>query len=101
MISVIASIRIKADRLSQFIEIVKANVPEVRKEKGCIEYTPATDIDSGLPVQKFDKSVVTIVEKWDSVEALKAHLKTPHMLAYREKVKDIVEDLSIKVLQGV
>ena len=101
MISVIASVRIKADRISQFIEIVKANVPEVRKEKGCIEYTPATDIDSGLPVQKFDKSVVTIVEKWDSVEALKAHLKTPHMLAYREKVKDIVEDLSIKVLQGV
>jgi quinol monooxygenase YgiN len=101
MISVIASVRIKADRVSQFIEIVKANVPEVRKEKGCIEYTPVTDIDSGLPVQKFDKSVVTIVEKWDSVEALKAHLKTPHMLAYREKVKDIVEDLSIKVLQGV
>jgi quinol monooxygenase YgiN len=99
MISVIASIRIKADRLSQFIEIVKANVPEVRKEKGCIEYTPAVDIDSGLPVQKFDKSVVTIVEKWESVEALRAHLKTPHMLAYREKVKDIVEELSIKVLK--
>jgi quinol monooxygenase YgiN len=99
MISVIASIRIKADRLSQFIEIVKANVPEVRKEKGCIEYTPAVDIDSGLPVQKFDKSVVTIVEKWDSVDALRAHLKTPHMLAYREKVKDIVEELSIKVLK--
>jgi quinol monooxygenase YgiN len=33
------------------------------------------------------------------VEALRAHLKTPHMLAYREKVKDIVEVLSIKVLK--
>jgi len=101
MISVIASVRIKADRVSQFIEIIKANVPEVRKEKGCIEYSPAVDIDSGLPVQKLDKNVVTIVEKWESVEALRAHLKTPHMLAYREKVKDIVEDLSVKVLQGV
>ena len=99
MISVIASIRVKAHRLSQFIEIIKSNLPEVRKEKGCIEYFPAIDIDSGLPVQKLDKNVVTMMEKWESVEALRAHLKTPHMLAYREKVKDIVEDLSIKVLR--
>jgi quinol monooxygenase YgiN len=101
MISVIASVRVKADRLPQFIEILKANVPKVREEKGCIEYFPAIDIDSSLPVQKLDKNVVTIIEKWESLEALGAHLKTPHMLAYREKVKDIVENLSIKVLQEV
>ena len=99
MISVIASVRVKADRLPQFIEVFKANVPKVREEKGCIEYFPAIDIDSGLPVQKLDKNVVTIIEKWESVEALRAHLKTPHMLTYREKVKDMVEDLSIKVLK--
>ena len=101
MISVIASVRVKADRIPEFIEIFKSNLPKVRKEEGCIEYFPAIDIDSGLPVQKLDKNVVTIIEKWENVEALRAHLKTPHMLAYREKVKDIVEDLSIKVLQGV
>ena len=100
MISVIASIRVKGDRLSQFVEILRANVPKVREESGCIEYFPAIDIDSGLPVQKLDKNVVTIIEKWESVEALRAHLKTPHMLAYREMVKDIVEELSIKVLKG-
>ncbi|MGC9975480.1 MAG: putative quinol monooxygenase [Syntrophales bacterium] len=99
MISVIASVRVKADRLSQFIAILKSNVQEVRKEKGCLEYFPATDIDSGLPVQKLEKNVVTIIEKWESVEALRAHLKTPHMLAYREKVKNIVEELSVKVLK--
>ena len=101
MIIVIASVRVKAEWLPEFMEIFKANVPKVRDEKGCIEYFPAIDIDSGLPVQKLDKNVVTIIEKWQSVEALRAHLKTPHMLAYREKVKDMVEDLSIKVLQEV
>jgi quinol monooxygenase YgiN len=99
MISVIASIKVKAGRVPQFIEILESNVPEVRKEKGCIEYFPAVDIDSGLPVQKLDKDIVTIVEKWESMEALRAHLKTPHMLAYREKVKNIVEEISIKVLK--
>ena len=101
MISVIASVRVKANRIPEFIEIFKSNLPKVRKEKGCIEYFPAVDIDSGLPVQKLDKNVVTIIEKWQSVEALRAHLKTPHMLAYRDRVKDMVDDLSIKVLQEV
>ena len=99
MISVIASVRVKVGRIPEFIEIFKSNLPKVREEKGCIEYSPAVDIDSGLPVQKLDKNVVTIMEKWESVEALRAHLKTPHMLAYREKVKDIVEELSVKVLK--
>jgi len=52
-----------------------------------------------LPPQVLDENTVTIIEKWESLEALRDHLNTPHMLAYREKVKDIVAELSLKVLQ--
>ena len=99
MINVIASIRVKAGRLPEFLEIFNSNVPSVKKERGCIEYFPAVDIDAGLPPQRLDENVVTIIEKWESLEALRDHLKSPHMLAYREKVKDIVEDVSLKVLK--
>lgn len=99
MISVLASVRVKEGQRPAFIEIFKANVQKVREEPGCMEYFPAVDIDSGLPVQHLDADVITIVEKWHSLEALSDHLATPHMLAYREKVKDLVEDLSLKVLQ--
>jgi quinol monooxygenase YgiN len=99
MINVIASIRVKAGRISEFLEIFKTNVPNVTEEKGCIEYFPAVDIDADLPPQSVDENVVTIIEKWESLEALRAHLITPHMLAYREKVKNIVEDTSLKVLK--
>jgi quinol monooxygenase YgiN len=99
MISVIASIRVKAGKRSEFLQIFKANLPKVRQEKGCVEYFPAVDVDSGLPLQTLDENMVTIIEKWESLEALRNHLTTPHMLAYREKVKDIVEGLSLKVLQ--
>ena len=99
MINVIASIRVKAGKRSEFIEAFKANVPNVRKEKGCIEYLPTVDIDADLPPQVLDENVVTIIEKWESPEALRAHLVAPHMLAYKEKVQDIVEGLSVKVLQ--
>jgi quinol monooxygenase YgiN len=99
MIRVIASIRVKSGRLTEFLEIFKSNVPNVREERGCIEYSPFVDIDADLPPQRLDENIVTIVEKWESLEALRDHLKAPHMLAYKEKVKNIVEDVSLKVLQ--
>lgn len=99
MITVLASIRVKAGGRSAFLEIFKENVPHVRNETGCVEYFPAVDIDAGLPGQTFDENVVTVVEKWESLEDLRGHMGAPHMLAYREKAKGLVEGISVKVLR--
>jgi quinol monooxygenase YgiN len=98
MISVIASIIVRPNRRSEFIQIFKANVAKVKAEQGCIEYLPTVDLKTDLPVQKLEENTVTIMEKWQSVEALLMHLQTPHMAAYGEQVKDLVESLSIKIL---
>ena len=63
-----------------------------------MEYFPAVDIDADLSPQSLDKNVVTIIEKRDSLEALHNHLAAPHIMACKEKTKDIVEDVSLKVL---
>jgi len=99
MINVLASIQIKAGKVSEFIEIFNTNVENVRAEDGCIEYYSTVDLDADLPPQVLDENVVTIIEKWESLAALRAHLTAPHMMTYREKVKDIVENVSLKVLQ--
>ena len=99
MINVIASIQIKEGQLSDFIEIFKSNIPKVLAEKGCIEYVPTIDLPTGLPPQELNPNVVTIIEKWDSLADLMAHLTAPHMLAYKEKVKDLVETMSLKILK--
>jgi len=99
MISVIASVRVKPGRIADFLDIFKAVMPEVRKERGCIEYFPAVDVDAKLPPQVIDEYVVTIIEKWENLKALRDHLGAHHMMTYREKVKNIVEAVSLKVLQ--
>ena len=101
MINVIASIHIKDGRLSEFIEIFKSNIPSVLEERGCVEYVPTIDVSTGLPPQEMNNNVVTIIEKWDSLEDLQAHLSAPHMLAYKENVKDLVDKVSLKVLGEV
>ncbi len=98
MINVIASIHIKEGRRSEFIDIFKSNVPLVLEEKGCIEYVPTIDFHTGLPPQELNKNVVTVIEKWESLGDLQTHLSAPHMLTYREKVKDLVEKVSLKIL---
>ena len=102
MIHVIATIKVKSGMRETYLVILKANVPNVLAEKGCIAYVPTVDVESGIPVQvDLRADVVTLVETWESLADLQAHLKTPHMLAYREKVKNIVKNISLHVLAPV
>lgn len=100
MIHVLASLQIKEGHVAEFIEIFKANVPNVLKEQGCIAYAPAIDVPTGLAPQALDGNLVTIVEQWDCLDDLLAHLSAPHMLSYGERVKDIVVGKSLKILQN-
>ena len=102
MIQVIATIELKPDCLDKFLAILHGNVPKVKAEEGCLAYEPSVDVDSGLPVQgEIRPNTVTIVEAWINLDGLHAHLKTPHMAAYREAVKDYVRDVRLQVLQPV
>jgi len=42
--------------------------------------------------------MVIIIEKWEDLDSLKKHMNAPHMLTYRENVKDLVENTSLKIL---
>ena len=99
MINVIASINVKDTQLEAFIEIFKANIPDVLKENGCIEYSATVDIETDVAVQETDKNVVTVIEKWESLSHLKAHFTAPHMLDYKSRVDGMVETVSLKILQ--
>jgi quinol monooxygenase YgiN len=41
---------------------------------------------------------VTVIEKWNCLDALQAHLAAPHMTEYRERVRDLVVAVDLQVL---
>ena len=98
MIYVVVSVRVKAGKAPEFLALFGSIALLAREEKGCVQYVAATDFDSGLPPQVFDKDVVTILEKWEDIEALRNHLATPHMAVFLEKEKALTEGSSIKIL---
>jgi quinol monooxygenase YgiN len=99
MINVIATVQVKKGKAKKFINLFKAIVPLVRAEKGCIEYFPAVDLPTGLPPQDVNEDVVTIIERWKSLDHLMAHMATRHMAEHMEKEKPLVEKASIKILK--
>lgn len=99
MIHVIAVITAKPGQRDTILGHFRANVPAVRAEKGCIEYGAALDADTPLSIQtKWGPDTFLVVEKWESLDALKAHAAAPHMAAYAGKTKDLIASRKIYIL---
>ena len=99
MVHVIAVITAKPGKRAEILAAFRANVPNVHAEKGCIEYGAAIDADPALPIQKkWGDDTFLVVEKWESMEALKAHAAAPHMAAYGAKTKELIASRVIHIL---
>lgn len=100
MIHVVATIDIVPGQREDFLAEFARLVPVVRAEDGCLEYGPAVDLDSGLAAAGPPREhVVTVIEKWASLDALRAHLAAPHMVEYRHRIRDKVAGVQLRVLQ--
>ena len=101
MIHVVATITLKPGVRGPYLEVFRWLTPLVRAEAGCIEYQATVDVPTTIPVQDGPRpDVVTVIEKWASVEALYAHGDMPHMTEYRAKVKDYVAGVKLQVTEA-
>jgi quinol monooxygenase YgiN len=77
MVVVIGTFRIPAERRAEarpaFARILAAS----RAEPGCLAYAYGEDV--------LEPGLFHVSEKWESLEALKAHFETPHMAAWRRE----------------
>ena len=81
MIIVSAKFTAKPGMKEKITEVSRNAVELTRKEKGNISYTllSSTEDDTFM-----------YFEEWDSLESLKAHLKTEHIAAARDARKDMI-----------
>jgi quinol monooxygenase YgiN len=102
VIHVIATIELNPGTRDGFLHEFRKIVAPVRAEAGCLEYGPTVDAASELPVQGSPRAdVVTVVERWASLDHLKAHLVAPHMIDYRPRVKDFVKSVKLQILEPI
>jgi len=74
MIIIQGFVQLQPGEIERFRAAGAEMMRETRKEKGCLDYAFAVDVD--------DPNTVRIVERWESEEALARHFETPHMTKF-------------------
>lgn len=98
-VHVLAIITTKPGQREDVLKKFNANIPAVLAEDGCIAYEATVDAEGAGPIQtEFGPDTFVVVEKWASLEALKAHAASPHMRAYGASTQDMVADRAIHIL---
>lgn len=98
-VHVLAVITAKPGKRAELLELFQANVPNVHAEDGCVEYVATIDAEDAPSSQTpFGEDTFVVVEKWASMDALKAHAAAPHMTAYAARSKDLIASRVIHVL---
>lgn len=101
MIHVIATITTLPGQREKVLEIFRANVPAVHAEAGCISYEAVVDVPGfGAPQTLVGDDTFIVVERWESVQALKAHGASPHMAEYARKTKPMLAQRAINILEA-
>ena len=77
-------------------------IPTVRAENGCQMYTLLKDANTDWDKpMRFGERTFWMMEKWDSIDALKAHLSAPHMKAFGPTVAPMRKAGTFHVLEEV
>jgi quinol monooxygenase YgiN len=99
VIHVVATVDLHPQTRQQFLAEFQTLKPAVWAEDGCLEYGEYIDVASGLgPQIPLRPDVVTIIEKWASMNAFAGHAIAPHMQAFRQRVAHLVLKTSLQVL---
>ncbi len=100
MIRVIATIELAEGRRDEFLAVLRRLAPTVLAEQGCSEYAPMIDVSSGIPGQPpLRDNAVIVVEKWESLAALQAHLATAHMKRFFQATEMMRVGVALHILQ--
>ena len=92
MIIVNAELPVKEEKITQAIKQAEELIIASRTHDGNISYNLYQDV--------LDKSLI-FIEKWESKEALDAHMQTPEFIEFGANIKEFLTDeLGVKIIVG-
>lgn len=86
-LTIVANIKAKPDKLDFVKSELEKLAPPTRKESGCVQYDLHQDND--------DPTRFLYFENWDSRDLWQQHMQSQHLLDYRVKTEDAIEEFSL------
>lgn len=92
MLIVAGEVVVEAGSVEAVRDALRSMEEATRKEPGCLTYAFSVDIN--------DPGMVRIFERWESMDALRAHFGMPHMKTFGEAIGRIQpKSASVKVYE--
>jgi quinol monooxygenase YgiN len=102
MIYVVVTNKIARGRMQEFLDACREVRPLVLAERGCHGYEHVRELKSPLGIQEaVDPDRITLVEQWESLAALEAHARAPHIAAFGARVKALRESVPARVCETI
>ena len=79
------------DKAEEAIMLYKELVEKTREEEGCISYSLFRDIE--------DNSIVTMIEEWESLDALDKHKNTEHFTRVIPKIRELRKKSELNIYE--
>ena len=102
MLHIIVTMMVKEGRMKEYLAVCEELRLLVLMEKGCQAYEYAREIASPLGIQEpIEANRITLIERWESIDALKAHMETRHMKEAGVKMKDLRSSVVARVVESI
>lgn len=92
-IKVIARSTIKNNHLEEALSLYRLLATETRKEKGCIAYELFEELGNS--------NNLTLIEEWESEEALQQHTQTKHFIELVGKLAKIEKEAPVLIYKKI
>lgn len=102
MINLVVTMIIKDGKMKEFLPLCEKLRSSVLAEKGCRAYEYTRDVASPLSIQEpLDSNRITLIERWDSLEALKIHMDAPHMKELGPSMAELRSSVVARVTESI
>lgn len=98
MIEVITEYSCLPGQRQRVLDAVLALQTVIRDEVGCLACDPLVDAPASLPEQTLDPDGVVLVEQWQSLKHLHAHLSSNHVMEFERDTAEAVREIRQRVL---
>jgi len=93
MVVVTAKFKSLPGMRSKIVEMAAPCIEATRKENGCQRYE--------LFISSEDDVTLQFVEEWTDLDSLRAHVKMPHLVTFREQRKSCVQEgMELKIFEA-
>jgi quinol monooxygenase YgiN len=101
VLHVVVTMMVKEGRMEEFQGLCRELRPKVLAEPGCLAYDYTRDLAGPFGGRGLEPNRVTLLERWESLEALKVHLTAKHLKETGARMAELRASVEVRCTEPI